>query len=61
MGADEGSEHAKGTAADLWSKDISVDELYEICDLLNVNGGVGKYPGYVHVDTRDAYIRWTED
>ncbi len=61
VGADEGSEHAKGTAADLWSKDISVDELYEICDLLNVNGGVGKYPGYVHVDTRDAYIRWTEN
>ena len=60
-GADTGSEHVKGTAADLWSNDISLDELYEICDRLNVSGGVGRYPNYIHIDTRDAYIRWTEN
>ena len=61
LGLDTGSEHTSGTAADLWTKDISLDELYQICDRLNQNGGVGQYPGYIHIDTRGAYVRWTEE
>lgn len=61
IGGDEGSEHVKGTAADLWAPDMSVDDLYELCDSLNANGGVGRYSGYIHIDVRGAYIRWQED
>lgn len=61
VGADPGSEHVNGTAADLWSAEMSIDELYELCDNLNVSGGVGLYSNYVHIDVRGAYIRWTEE
>jgi len=61
IGGDQGSEHVKGTAADIWAPDMSIDELFELCDELNINGGVGKYTKYIHIDVRGAYIRWDED
>lgn len=61
LGGDEESEHVQGSAADIWAKDLHLDELYDICDMLNETGGVGKYATYIHIDTRDAYIRWDED
>ena len=61
IGADNESEHVLGRAADLWSPDLTAEQLYEICDLLNLNGGVGQYSSHVHIDTRGAYIRWIDE
>lgn len=61
IGADEGSEHVLGTAADIMAKIISVEDLYAICDEINIEGGVGKYPLFTHVDTRGVYVRWDEE
>ncbi len=60
IGGERDSEHVRGTAADLWSDSLTIDELYDICDKLNINGGVGKYPTYIHIDTRGDYVRWEE-
>ena len=60
IGADGDSEHVHGTAADIWSNELTMDKLYEICDVLNENGGVGKYMKHIHIDTRGVYIRWED-
>ncbi|MBN2879574.1 MAG: leucine-rich repeat protein [Clostridia bacterium] len=61
INADGESEHVLGRAADLWSPDLTAEQLYTICDSLNLGGGVGQYPSHVHIDTRGAYIRWIDE
>ncbi|MEX1377795.1 MAG: leucine-rich repeat protein [Eubacteriales bacterium] len=61
FGGNKDSEHVHGTAADIWVKDMTIDELYEICDILNENGGVGKYSDHIHIDTRGEYLRWNDE
>ncbi len=59
VGGVPGSYHTKGLAADIRPADPSdLDELYEICDKTNRNGGVGHYDTFVHVDLRGKYARW---
>lgn len=59
------SEHMNGTAADIavaggQGSVASYGEFYALCDRLNPNGGVGRYPGlgFVHVDVRGSRARW---
>ena len=59
FGGSENSEHIHGTAADIWVQDMTMEELYEICDRLNTNGGVGQYSDHIHIDTRGENLRWS--
>lgn len=55
------STHIDGLAADIYSDKLTVDELYEICDvIIGDRGGVGRYvsQGFVHVDLRGHRARW---
>lgn len=54
------SEHMNGTAADITCRALGYAEFYALCDRLNPNGGVGRYPAhaFVHVDVRGSRARW---
>lgn len=54
------SEHMNGTAADITCSAIGYDRFWAICERLNPNGGVGRYPTqkFVHTDTRPGRSRW---
>lgn len=58
-----GSQHRKGRAADLVPRGVSLVELHRI--ILRLirekripQGGVGRYAGFVHYDTRGYAARW---
>lgn len=45
------SYHVRGMAADIRPQNLQdLKQLYEIANRLNPNGGIGKYPSFVHVD-----------
>jgi uncharacterized protein YcbK (DUF882 family) len=46
-----------GAAADVQCKRGTPADWYAFLDTLNP-GGLGKYPGWVHVDTRRGRARW---
>ncbi len=57
-GAQE-SQHLYAAAADIQTKDISAEKMYEIADkTVGDSGGVGKYSYFTHVDVRGHYSRW---
>jgi uncharacterized protein YcbK (DUF882 family) len=52
------SQHILGTAVDSSPKDKSLIKKYkEVIRKMNINGGVGEYPTFVHVD-RGSKRRW---
>lgn len=57
-----GSPHAKGMAADIWIKGMSVREMGRAAEEVEVfrQGGIGLYPnaGVIHVDSRMEPLRW---
>lgn len=57
------SQHKKAKAADLTVKSKTPKQLHAIIEKLIKAGkikfgGVGLYPGFVHVDTRKGFARW---
>lgn len=62
VGGVPNSQHALGTAADLTYDNIDVDYLAQVAEECGVDG-IGKYwsQGFVHVDTRGSWARWTEN
>jgi len=54
----ENSYHIFGMAADIKVPGLSTDQLLEIVNRLNPNGGVGRYDTFVHVDIRGERARW---
>ncbi len=59
VGGVENSFHVQGLAADI--RPESLDDLNDFQDLcldLNLDGGVGLYDTFVHVDARGVKARW---
>lgn len=51
------SRHMSGQAADIFSRGHQA-ALHRLADAQLSNGGVGKYPTFVHIDTRGFKARW---
>jgi len=63
IGGVKNSQHTKGTAADIVSRNHSPKELYNIIEsLIERNkiseGGLGLYKSFVHYDVRGIKARW---
>jgi len=59
VGGATNSQHLYGNASDITVKTMTVNELWPICDRRFANGGVGRYAGFVHVDSRSGRARWS--
>lgn len=58
VGGAKDSQHIHGRAADVSCPSIQIGRLHTLAEKYFPDGGVGKYPGYVHVDTRGVKARW---
>lgn len=60
VGGVRGSQHVFGIAADIVSKKHTPKELAELAEKVPafVNGGVGVYSRWIHVDVRNGRARW---
>jgi uncharacterized protein YcbK (DUF882 family) len=56
-GTSKKSYHVRGMAADIAVAGVGVQELRRVALAVGA-GGVGLYPGFVHVDARDEPYRW---
>jgi len=56
-GTSKGSYHVRGMAADIAVRGVGVQQLRRVALELGA-GGVGLYPGFIHVDVRDEPYRW---
>lgn len=65
VGGVPGSEHTRGTAADIRIHGMSPRAMYEAARLVPafLHGGIGvdEHRGYVHVDVRQHTARWCYD
>lgn len=53
------SKHLEGMAVDFIVKDVPVADVHDfVINQLDGWGGVGKYPNFVHLDSRDEPARW---
>ena len=63
VGGVPNSQHVQGCAADVLLPDgMTVDELAAVAERCGADG-IGRYwsQGFVHVDTRGEWARWTEN
>lgn len=59
VGGASGSQHKKGTAADIRVEGISPGEVAAYAEtLLPGTGGIGRYATFTHVDVRKVKARW---
>lgn len=63
VGGAKNSQHKKAKAGDITMKKRSPEEIQNTIELLirrgkMKNGGLGKYKGFTHYDTRDVPARW---
>lgn len=59
VGGVKNSTHVLGIAADIQPKDLNdLDELYNLVEKFNKNGGIGRYNDFIHVDVRGVAARW---
>ena len=56
VGGKAGSIHLLGKAADIFTELASPQEIHEYLE--NINGGLGLYSTFVHVDVRGYKARW---
>ena len=54
------STHTIGIAADIRHKILTTDEVAKAAKSIEVfkNGGIGLYPGWIHLDVRGTAARW---
>lgn len=58
-GGASGSQHLKGTAADIKVKGVSPEKVAAYAEtLLSGTGGIGRYKTFTHVDVRSNKSRW---
>lgn len=61
VGGVSGSQHTKGTAADIVVQGASPLLVGQIAEhFLNASGGIGVYQTFTHVDTRSTRSRWDQ-
>lgn len=56
----EHSQHMYGKAADITVDNIPVAKLLLVAEPIFYDGGIGKYTGFIHVDSRGVLVRWKE-
>lgn len=56
VGGSPHSQHLTGTATDIVCRDISPDELADICE--SYFNGLGRYNTFTHIDSRSTKARW---
>jgi len=59
VGGATNSQHLYGRAADIVCPGLTTAQLYKVAEKHFEDGGLGRYAGYVHVDTRVIKARWT--
>lgn len=60
VGGVSNSQHLYGMAADIKVAGVTADEVYRWLDKHYPQQlGLGRYPGFVHVDVRKHFARWT--
>ena len=59
VGGKANSRHLFGDAADIEVEGVHPAEVADYCEsLVRERGGVGRYAGFTHVDTRGTRARW---
>jgi len=59
VGGAEDSFHLTGKAADIVVKGVPAADVADYCEsLIRDRGGVGRYPGFTHIDVRGKRARW---
>jgi zinc D-Ala-D-Ala carboxypeptidase len=60
VGGARNSQHTQGIAADIVSKKFTPKELADLAEKIPafVNGGLGVYSRWIHVDVRNGRARW---
>ena len=59
VGSSDGSQHPKGTAADIMVKGYTPSQIYAILEeKFPTSCGIGKYKTFVHFDVRAKRARW---
>jgi hypothetical protein len=58
VGGASNSQHLYGTACDIKVSGVLPSVVYAYCNTINLNGGVGKYNTFTHIDTRKGRSRW---
>ena len=60
VGGSRNSQHLLGRAADIIVKDVDPDDVADYAEKINVDGGVGRYSTFTHVDSRCGFARWSD-
>lgn len=61
IGGSNKSFHLTGKAIDFYCKHLSPKQIYEILDESHGElGGLGLYPGHIHIDIRGEKARWVK-
>jgi uncharacterized protein YcbK (DUF882 family) len=58
VGGAKNSRHLFGDAVDITSNYLSPSAIYKLLDKIHMDGGLGRYYGFVHVDFRGEIARW---
>ena len=60
VGGVKASYHTQGMAADIYSKNLTIDELYGIIEKVKKVRGIGVYDNFIHIDVRynENRVKW---
>ena len=54
----QGSQHLRGTAADIQVEDVDPDKVADFCAEVLLVDGLGRYNTFTHIDCRGHKARW---
>lgn len=60
VGGSRNSQHLLGRAADIIVRDVDPDDVADYAEKINVDGGVGRYSTFTHIDSRRDLARWSD-
>ena len=60
IGSKDTSQHVLGKAADITVKGVAPEEVANYAAMIMQDrGGIGRYTGFTHIDSRDERARWS--
>ena len=59
VGGSKNSQHKKSRAADISVRNVQPSIVADYVETILVNGGLGRYPTFTHVDSRASVARWS--
>jgi uncharacterized protein YcbK (DUF882 family) len=57
-GGAHNSQHLLGRAADIIVANVDPDDVADYVENINIDGGVGRYSTFTHIDSRCGCARW---